>query len=134
MSALQDLRDTAEQLSRQLDECDTEADAIRTHSPSPKVPSRRQARARWSDRGAAVRCYSPFMNTEPENPVLELLRAIRTDIAEVKADIRDLKQRMSSMVRRLAVLTADRAGTFERYDRLAERVARIERRLALSEP
>lgn len=73
------------------------------------------------------------MSTTPENLVLEMLRAIRADLAEVKADVRDLKLRMNSLDRHLAALTTDRADTLERYDRLAERVARIERRLELSD-
>lgn len=73
-----------------------------------------------------------------ENLILEPLRVIRVDIATVKTDTREIKQRLTSLEagsagqrRDTAQLYGDVADQHARYDRLAERVARIERRLEI---
>ena len=62
----------------------------------------------------------------------------QSDIASVKDDVREIKQRLSSLeaavagLRRVqANLYGDMSDQHARYDRLAERVERIERRLDL---
>ena len=71
-----------------------------------------------------------------ENLVLEHLRAIRADIGMMKDDIREVKQRLTSLESGVAALRRDNAHLYgdmadqqSRYDRLSERVERIERRL-----
>ena len=73
-----------------------------------------------------------------EDLILEHLRAIRADVAAVKDDVREIKQRLVSLEavsaglrRDHANLCGDMADQHARYDRLAERVERIERRLDL---
>lgn len=78
------------------------------------------------------------MSDKVENLILKHLRAIRTDIATVKIDTREIKQRLTSLEagsagqrRDAAQLYGDVADQHARYDRLAERVERIERRLEI---
>ena len=73
-----------------------------------------------------------------ENLILEHLRAIRADISGIKEDVREIKQRLTSLETAVAGLRRDNANLYSnvidqqaRYDRLAERVERIERRLDL---
>lgn len=75
-----------------------------------------------------------------ENLILEHLRAIRTDIGGIKEDVREIKQRITSLESAVAGLRRDNANLYgdvidqqARYDRLVERVERIERRLDLAE-
>lgn len=64
--------------------------------------------------------------TETENLVLELLRRIRTSVDDMREDIRELKVRTSAIEMQTATLSG-------RMDRFDERLARIERRLELTE-
>lgn len=80
------------------------------------------------------------MNENIENLVLEHLRAIRADIAGIKDDTRDLKQRLSKVEIAIAHLRRDLAGYDETdaiqqlaIDKLSERLERIEHRLGLAE-
>ena len=77
------------------------------------------------------------MNADVENLVLDHLRAIRSDIGELRREFRtelgDLRQRVSSMERHLANLQGDMALVHQRLDHLGERVERIERRLELTD-
>ena len=73
-----------------------------------------------------------------DNLVLEMLRAIRSDLADVKADLRDLKHHMSSLEISVAGLRRDTLGLYEQYapssqrsDTIEDRLLRIERRLEL---
>lgn len=75
-----------------------------------------------------------------ENLILEHLRAIRADIGGIKDDVREIKQRLTSLEAAVAGLRRDNANLYgdvigqqARYDRLAERVERIERRLDLAD-
>lgn len=74
-----------------------------------------------------------------DNIIIEHLKAIRVDIAEVKADTADIKQRLHSMdmsvidLRRNDVhLYEDSARQQVSLDTLLERIKRIEKRLELS--
>jgi septal ring factor EnvC (AmiA/AmiB activator) len=75
-----------------------------------------------------------------ENLVLEQLRALRTDIASVKDDTREIKTRLAVLESGVASLRRD-SGDFAtsiaaqhlNYDRLSERIERIERRLDLAD-
>lgn len=76
---------------------------------------------------------------ETQNLVLELLRAIRADIASVKEDTREIKSRVTSLehgmlsVRREVTSNyADIVDAQERHDRLVTRIERIEKRLELT--
>lgn len=67
------------------------------------------------------------MTENIESLILEHLRAIRADVVAVKEDAREIKRRLTSLETGVAGLRRDHA----RYDRLAEPVERIERRLEL---
>ena len=51
------------------------------------------------------------MATEVESLVLEHLRAIRSDVSELKEDMRDLKVRMTSMTGLSVTLPTSRSGS-----------------------
>ena len=72
--------------------------------------------------------------------MLELLRAIRSDIAALAVDVHDLKRRMSGVEIAVAGMRCDLAGMSEhsaiaslRTDTLEDRVQRIEGRLELTD-
>ncbi len=76
------------------------------------------------------------MTETVENLVLEHLRAMRGDIALIRDDIREIKTRLgslenivSSIKRDIADLYGEVAAQNTRYDRLTDRIERIERRL-----
>ena len=76
------------------------------------------------------------MTDNVENLILDHLRGIRVDIGGLKKDMREVKQRLNSIESSIAGLRRDNAHLFgdmadqnTRFDRLAERVERIERRL-----
>lgn len=73
-----------------------------------------------------------------DNLVLELLRAIRADLGQLSADVREVKHRLTSLELSMAGMRRDIAGLYEqgaasnlRSDTLEDRVQRIERRLEL---
>ena len=74
-----------------------------------------------------------------ESLVLEQLRAIRSDIASVKEDTREIKNRLVIVESGIATLRRD-GGDFAasiadqhlRYDRINDRIERIEKRLELT--
>ncbi|MCB1824391.1 MAG: hypothetical protein KDJ54_07375 [Candidatus Competibacteraceae bacterium] len=75
-----------------------------------------------------------------ENIILEHLRAIRADIGSIKNDVREIKQRLTSLEAAVAGPRRDNSNLYgnvidqhARYDRLVERVERIERRLDLAD-
>ena len=74
-----------------------------------------------------------------ENLILEHLRSIRSDITGMRDDIREIKQRLSnlesgigSLKRDTADLYTENAAQHLRYDRLADRIEKIEKRLELT--
>ena len=71
------------------------------------------------------------MNASPE--VLEELRAIRGTLAQHTKELRALTARLETHERSLLRNDSDNGENMERIDSLAERVARIERRLGLSD-
>ena len=71
-----------------------------------------------------------------ENIILEHLRAMRGDITEIKDDVRELKGRMANleagqatMLQQLGHQASVSAQQHVSYDRIVERVERIEKRL-----
>jgi hypothetical protein len=66
------------------------------------------------------------MSDQPDDLVLQMLRAIRGDLADVKADLTELKQRTGLLEGQYASLSA-------RVDRIAGGIAVIKRRLDLVE-
>lgn len=72
------------------------------------------------------------MTENIENLILEHLWAIRADQSSVRDDIREIKSRLTSLERTMAGNYADIADQHARYDRITERLERIERRLELS--
>jgi predicted nucleic acid-binding Zn-ribbon protein len=69
------------------------------------------------------------MTEQTENLVLELLRAMRLDLAQMKDDIRDIKLRLTALESHVANLLSNVLRQNARIDVLDERMGRIERRL-----
>jgi len=63
--------------------------------------------------------------------ILEQLRVLRMDMGELRADVRDIRGRLTSVEVSSANLHGDFAGQSERIDRLEGRLERIEHRLRL---
>ena len=70
--------------------------------------------------------------------VIEHLRAIRADVASSKDDIREVKTRITHVEAGIASLKRDAAHQYDesaaanaRFDRLTQRIEKIERRLDL---
>ena len=72
------------------------------------------------------------MTEKTENLVLELLRAMRPDIANIKQDIREMKGQLISIRHHLVVTDSDAVRNEEGIAHLQVRVERIERRLELA--
>ena len=68
-----------------------------------------------------------------DNIVLEHLRAIRSDLSEIKEDIRDVKHRLTSVEMAVSQVHGDFAGQSLRIDRIQDRLHRIETRINLSD-
>ena len=70
-----------------------------------------------------------------ENLTLELLRAIRSDMSEMRTEQREQRGRLGAIERSLAHIERDNAeGRAEigiRFDRILDRLDRIDRRLEL---
>lgn len=66
------------------------------------------------------------MSDTPQNLVLEHLRAIRADIADLKGDVLEVKER-------LGLIEGQYASLSRRVDRIAGDVEQIKRRLNLVE-
>jgi hypothetical protein len=77
------------------------------------------------------------LTTNVESLVLEHLRAIRTDLSEVRDTLRDYGRRLTSLEVAIGNLAATEmthyANTAVRADRTDDRLDRIERRLELKE-
>lgn len=80
------------------------------------------------------------MSDNTDNLVLEHLRAIRSDLAAVRDDTREIKTRLAIVESGVAGLRRDNgdfassiAAQHLSYDRLADRVERIEQRLNLAD-
>jgi len=78
------------------------------------------------------------MAVDPANLVLEHLRAIRSEFDGFRADMRDVKGRLTSLDvsvanlwSEVANLHGDFAGQSGRFDRVETRLERIENRLSL---
>jgi predicted nuclease with TOPRIM domain len=63
--------------------------------------------------------------------ILEHMRALRMDMGELRADVRDMRGRLTSLEVSAANLHGDFAGQSERIDRIEGRLERIEHRLRL---
>jgi len=63
----------------------------------------------------------------------ELLKRMRAEQQEMRLDILDLKTRASSQDEHLAGIVMSNAGINVRLDRIEERLARVERRLDLTD-
>jgi archaellum component FlaC len=73
------------------------------------------------------------MTENVENLILEHLRALRSDVGIIKADLRDLKIRMSSMENYMASFHLEIARHSAKFDDVDARIERIERRLELGD-
>jgi len=73
------------------------------------------------------------------NPILEHLRVITTDVAAIRDDVRKLKSRVAhlevgqaDMMQRLGHHASITARQQPSYDRIVERIEKIEKRLELA--
>jgi hypothetical protein len=73
------------------------------------------------------------MTAEIESLVLEHLRAIRADIADLKREVTSNSVQLSAMGQQLAGLTTAVYGSKSDLDDLKRRMERVERRLELTE-
>ena len=77
------------------------------------------------------------MAEDVKDLVLEHLKAIRADVADIKRDVKDLKVRMTSVERQLgsngASETEHYAAVMGRMDGFDDRLSRVEVRLTLKE-
>ena len=71
------------------------------------------------------------MTDKTSTLILEQLRVLRMDMGELRADVRDMRGRLTSLEVSAANLHGDFAGQSERIDRLEGRLERIENRLRL---
>ena len=65
--------------------------------------------------------------------ILDHLRARHTDIVGLREDLREIKQRLTSLESAVIGLRRDMVDQHARCDRLAERIGRIEKRLSSEE-
>jgi uncharacterized protein YlxW (UPF0749 family) len=73
------------------------------------------------------------MTAENESLILEILKRIQADVADIKQEVRDLKVRVNILEGHVQGLMAAQHMTNERLDRMDESIARIERRLDIVE-
>jgi len=66
------------------------------------------------------------MSDAPRDPILEMVRAIRMDLAEVKEDLVEVKER-------LGLIESQHASLSRRVDRLGGDMEQVRRRLGLIE-
>ncbi len=76
---------------------------------------------------------SPGRAADPHPLILEHLRALRTDVAAMRDDVREVKSRLTRVERSIAAMYADKAELNDRHDRIVRRIERIERRLELTD-
>jgi phage shock protein A len=73
------------------------------------------------------------MDTQPEHPVMAYLRRLDANLAELRADIAEIKHRLRAAEDQLGSLAASEQGHYStvlgRLDRMGPRLERIERRL-----
>jgi hypothetical protein len=77
------------------------------------------------------------MSDQPDNLVLNLLRAIRADVVGIKGDMAEVKQRLTTLDIQVGNLVATEQSHYAqvmlRMDRHDTRLDRIERRLDLAD-
>ena len=73
------------------------------------------------------------MSEDTPNLVLEHLRAIRTELHEIREEQREQRGRLGSIERSISYMTREIAEMGLRLDRMHDRLDRIERRLDLAE-
>jgi predicted nucleic acid-binding Zn-ribbon protein len=74
--------------------------------------------------GVVPKEHPKVMADEPSNLVLEHLRAIRGDVADIKESVRNLQVRVTSIEENMAAMN-------RRFDRMERDVEHIKRRLDL---
>ncbi|TXT25144.1 MAG: Uncharacterized protein FD134_1220 [Gallionellaceae bacterium] len=74
-----------------------------------------------------------------ENLMLEHLKKIQAELAEIRQDNAEIKSRLSGIESGVARITRDEAGNYgeiienrHMYDKLSERIGRIEKRLEIA--
>jgi len=79
------------------------------------------------------------MSEQIDSPILEHLKRLPSEMAEIRRDTAEIKSRLGSIESGVARIGRDEAGNYAEiienrhmFDRLAERIERIERRLELA--
>jgi len=79
------------------------------------------------------------MGEQIDNPILEHLKRMQSEMTEIRRDTAEIKSRLGSIESGVARIGRDEAGNYTEiienrhmFDRLAERIDRIERRLELA--
>jgi hypothetical protein len=79
------------------------------------------------------------MSEQIDNLILEHLKRLQSEMAEIGMDTAEIKSRLGSIESGVARIGRDEAGNYTEiienrhmFDRLAERIERIERRLELA--
>lgn len=74
------------------------------------------------------------MNEADQSLMLEILKRLQTDMADVKRGIAGIRVEISAMGQQFAGLTAAVYGGKSDIDEVKRRIDRIERRLEISDP
>ena len=69
--------------------------------------------------------------TQPSEIILDLLRAIRSDISVIKSDMRDIKARFASLESYTATLHGDQVRSTAKLEDLSDRIGRLEARAGI---
>jgi soluble cytochrome b562 len=79
------------------------------------------------------------MGEQIDNLILEHLKRLQSEMAEIRRDTAEIKSRLGSIESGVARIGRDEAGNYTEiienrhmFDRLAERIDRIEKRLELA--
>jgi len=103
--------------------------------PGPDPDPTRQVRAsdhEYPSRTCGQTSSAPAAVAQPDNLVLEHLRALRSDVAMTREDVREVKSRITSLEHSVAGIYSGIAELNGRHDRILSRIERIERRLELA--
>lgn len=97
--------------------------------PDPESTRRvRTSTHKYPTRLCGQTSSDPARVAEPDNLVLEHLRALRSDVATIREDVREVKSRITNLEHSIAGIHSDIADLNGRHDRILDRIERIERR------
>jgi len=77
-------------------------------------------------------CYNGHMKQQVTNELMyEILKQLQAGQSDAKADMRDIKSRLSSIESYIATMHGDQARTGNRVDDIIARIERLEKRAGL---